>query len=763
MQDCSMYGGQIVLGDQAGSTINPSGSVEWANNLFEDTFIMLQPNFNAPANAPFVDLPFYAYNNLFKRGVLALHPFTTSQGYWQLKNNLFDREDFSQDSDSSQPLDYNYNGWWTNSGGDNLLLGSLAGQLTTAQTDDGSTNGSNDQILTSPPPYQSGPFGNYYMAPGTVLQTNGSTTADQLCLYHYTTATNQTVQGNAIVDIGLHYLAASNSANGWVPLDTDGDGIPDYVENWHGDGNYSIHTDSETDWLNPMTDGINWDAYNALYDDVDLAGDGLTGTADRILGANPLVSGNPFALTPLITGQEPFILTYSIPLTNNVNVSNCMLALLDNGQPASTDEFDQQPNGTYLVQWNTTFASNGPHFLSVEMNMLGSAAELNSSEPQHVLSVLGPARIESVNNLIHFDPDTITFGSQMWIYGTLPVQSADYEIDIYATNDTTDNPLQIITGHTDSNTVDEVWDLTVNQQVRDDDEFYTEIWITPTGAATANSGSSSFSSSAIPDALPPNGPVPVYRFKKGSCGDYFTLGLGFGWMGDPNLNANNLMSMVEGDVENIVFNPGLDNTYNNTTLNGWDRDPFYIWSDTQKQQILQDIGNPCVGNFFWYGHGSAISFGPSQEDADQLPTIAYWDVGAATGNIIDRNRHGPAKRPHPFRFVILDACECGDANYLADAFGIEPGSHASWWYRKAGFAPQAMVAWTGDVMDPQPMYWEDVEIYGSHLAVLYNLWMSGAPLVYCVYSGAQSSGATDIPLSVNWKVFGYSYLTREPQ
>ena len=62
-----------------------------------------------------------------------------------------------------------------------------------------------------------------------------------------------------------------------------------------------------------------------------------------------------------------------------------------------------------------------------------------------------------------------------------------------------------------------------------------------------------------------------------------------------------------------------------------------------------------------------------------------------------------------------------------------------------------------------PCTWEDVEIYGSHLAVLYNLWMSGAPLVYCVYSGAQSSGATDIPLSVNWKVFGYSYLTREPQ
>jgi len=32
-------------------------------------------------------------------------------------------------------------------------------------------------------------------------------------------------------------------------MDYDADGIPDYVENWHGDGHYSLHTDTETDLL----------------------------------------------------------------------------------------------------------------------------------------------------------------------------------------------------------------------------------------------------------------------------------------------------------------------------------------------------------------------------------------------------------------------------------------------------------------------------------------------------------------------------------
>jgi hypothetical protein len=37
-------------------------------------------------------------------------------------------------------------------------------------------------------------------------------------------------------NIGLHYIATASSTTN-LPMDTDNDGIPDYVENWHGDAN----------------------------------------------------------------------------------------------------------------------------------------------------------------------------------------------------------------------------------------------------------------------------------------------------------------------------------------------------------------------------------------------------------------------------------------------------------------------------------------------------------------------------------------------
>ena len=40
MQDCTVEGGQIVLGDQYSSTANPPGSVSWLNNLFDETICL---------------------------------------------------------------------------------------------------------------------------------------------------------------------------------------------------------------------------------------------------------------------------------------------------------------------------------------------------------------------------------------------------------------------------------------------------------------------------------------------------------------------------------------------------------------------------------------------------------------------------------------------------------------------------------------------------------------------------------------------------
>jgi hypothetical protein len=109
--------------------------------------------------------------------------------------------------------DYNYNAY-TNS------------------TDPFSIGGVNDVKGTSFN-FQTSWFGNYYLPTNSPLINVGSTTANLLGLYHFTTQTNQTIEGDSIVDIGYHYVATDQYGN---PLDTSGDGIPDYIEDANGDG-----------------------------------------------------------------------------------------------------------------------------------------------------------------------------------------------------------------------------------------------------------------------------------------------------------------------------------------------------------------------------------------------------------------------------------------------------------------------------------------------------------------------------------------------
>jgi hypothetical protein len=81
--------------------------------------------------------------------------------------------------------------------------------------------------------WQSSWLGNYYLPTNSPLIDHGSTTADQIGLYHFTTQTNQVKETNSIVDIGYHYVAVDTNG---IPIDTNGDGIPDYLEDANGNG-----------------------------------------------------------------------------------------------------------------------------------------------------------------------------------------------------------------------------------------------------------------------------------------------------------------------------------------------------------------------------------------------------------------------------------------------------------------------------------------------------------------------------------------------
>lgn len=718
IRDCNLCGGRFNLGKTIDeSTVFGAGTVSLTNNLFDRVAVNLDPNWADWGDSTiYVDLGVRADNNLFRGGAwLHLDPFPATAGNWLFENNLFDQVDFYQNA--NEPLDFDYNGYWPLT---TLYGNGDTAELVSTTTGDGFTDGTagnHEVVLHSAPSYQSGPLGNYYLpTSNNPLYHAGNTTAPNLGLYHYTTTVNQAKEANNTASIGLHYIAVNNSGQ---PIDTDGDGIPDYVENWHGDGNYSAHIGTETDWQNAKTDGVNLDPFNATYLDIDLSGDGLTGRAKGILGVNPLSSSNPLTLNPVISGEEPYFLSFSMPLSANIDSSQGDLELLDNGQPVICCDFVQQANGTYLVQLNSTFENNGPHIFQVALLMPGSVLPLNNDgtyPTQPVLSVCGPTSIANVNNIIQFDPDDTPFGSQVVYSGTLAVQSADYEIDIY---DTSGNELDTITGYTDNGTLNEIWSPTSNN-----DEFDAEIYITPTGSQSS-------------------GPIPIWRFKKGICGDLFTLA--FSWNAEYNSSHSDRSDMIAKGVQNVIFNPALDNQYYSASINSYncyDCDPFFMWTRSDQNTLLNILVNQSVGNFYYCGHGDDNSIGSAVSDAESeggtLSCLNSTDVGEALGNFppIGWKSKGP-KYIHPYRFVMLEACECGSTPLWAEAFGIPNEAHNLDWFQAHGEPSQAMVGWVPEILMPSGLFSEiEFDSGEEHLSDFFNAWMSDDSLTDCLDKAA---------------------------
>jgi hypothetical protein len=152
-------------------------------------------------------MEFAALNNLMRGGSLSL-TLDKQANNWLLKDNLFDQVAITTQGNGT--ITHDYNGYVTNQ---SRLY----------------PNGAHDVILTDNPVYQTSWLGNYYYPTNdgmlSQLFDKGSSPADDVGLYHYTTTTNQVKETNSVVEIGFHYVAVDTNG---VPFDTDGDGVPDY-------------------------------------------------------------------------------------------------------------------------------------------------------------------------------------------------------------------------------------------------------------------------------------------------------------------------------------------------------------------------------------------------------------------------------------------------------------------------------------------------------------------------------------------------------
>ena len=296
LSDCSLRGVNLsVAAPSYGPDANPAASVTLKNNLMERGTLSLfsgvvsyySQNYQMPLGVSL-------YNNLFWSNTVSL-TYADANSYnhpaWTIKDNVHDGVSNTFTGTGSY-ASYIVNSYDAFRNTPNPLAGPNHVTLT---------------ALT----YATGPLGKWYInqassasTPNTALENVGSRTAATAGLYHHTIKTGTTKEASTQVDIGFHYLALDANNNF---LDTDGDGLADYIEDSNGNGGYNsgdagdfVNVDSDGDGLpdnyeltttltspTATSTGNTGVSVSDGYKDPD--GDGLTNLEEMKLGKNPLV------------------------------------------------------------------------------------------------------------------------------------------------------------------------------------------------------------------------------------------------------------------------------------------------------------------------------------------------------------------------------------------------------------------------------------------------------------------------------------------
>lgn len=801
LQDCTINSGRILLGvplDYDGDY--GAGSVSWINNIFARVAITLDPcqfvpRAEEPNESPInVDLEFEAYNNLFRGGRLQLNPIPATGHDWLLRDNLFDKVAFQQFVDQTDgtigPLDHDYNAYWPRTVAELESDPWYVDHLLANTTDRSPGDTVNNRELGATPAYQSGPLGDYYLATSSELYSTspdkrGSRTVAEAGLYHYTTRTDQTKDGaqTGNVIIGRHYVAAASSSS-TLPKDTDSDGIHDFVENWHGDGDTGVnrvHTDYETDWNNPTTDTDPdtstpiADSLNAKYDNIDLSGSGLTGWVKKALGLQPFSPINPLVLTQ-VAGNNQNVISFEVPNYDAVQNAG-FIALNVDGHNMTVGSGSRAPNGNTLLTWNSSYDTPGQHYLQVEIMSSAPAegGELmveDDSDDAEVFAADTPPAQRNMGvivpfysaNMVQLFRNNSMFndnGASLNVLAAEP--SAAYTIDVYDASTMT--LLAQKTGSAMNGIISENWPGTYSNGSQFSGNTVQVVYNVPPASPTTATLNRVTSSETMG---PHDGFEFAYFYTPKSTSMRSAYGVQSGiegslWRGMKRA-VNALLAplgLAFGSPNYYVsgfnyydFQGG--NPHGNGSTWGY---PGYLSSQADVNVMIADMTqNLDVKNMYISGHGNSTYVMSSavqpflyldcQVIADDVGnTDFFWGASGAPGN--------------PYRFVFLDACYTASGNFWPNAFGILPLAPNAAGNNPA-LGPQAFVGWGGLTTDwgseirywPLGTYAERKSVctawsYSQTLGDFYEQWQTGLySLKECLDYASTADQRGQVPLSV---------------
>jgi len=513
---------------------------------------------------------------------------------------------------------------------------------------------------------------------------------------------------------------------------TDGNG-------GYGVGNVTIlQQDTSGDGLSDQWDlryGFNPTVDNSMADP---AADGLPNLAKFVLGLNPNVSDNPLNLSIVTNGiqvsgfvQIPILgLSPALPQTPPI-------FLYVNGSPAENSFVSQGPDGQWLMNWDTTYLTNGSYQIqeSVQYNQMAVIGQTNEA--------FGAQKTVQVNNPITFDSLTTQFNNFLLVTATLANTNDTYDVYLYDDNG---NLLVSSTGLSAPNgQVSLYWDLTDGNghQISFGNVqavFYLHPPIQPLDGQSTP-------------------PFPHWFLKEGVGSGEKVFSIAWGWDSYGSQFDNNESQLMQGGAVDILGNPADNNAYlllpaSNIPLSD---STFRYDSPTDKSVLTQSLKSS--GNFFWFGHsGGSVIMG--QETHSYLDS---FDTQKLLGNYAAiSSPKRPLQNKHPYYFTVLLGCETYQPTW-ANAFGItfsENGtadSTAS--YENVGRQPNAFVGWTKLVFLPSAGDFTGLQHseYGNVVATLFGDWMAGYSLNTCMddfNASASSYGFTGSNGADSWKISG---------
>ena len=569
-------------------------------------------------------------------------------------------------------------------------------------------------------------------------------------LAHYTTRLDQVKEmddtAGAMVDIGLHYVATASSTTA-QPKDTDGDGIPDFVEDTNGNG---IVDNSETSpMLSHTVSGV-FDPTNSVYDDVDLSGSGLVGRVKKALGIDPLDPVNPLVLTQIITGEEPDVVTFSVPINYATFTNIGELNLTSKGAHVTFDGCEPAADGNTLVRWNSVYDSPGQHYLQLKLTVYDSVAG------RAVLSGCGPVVPFYSSNVVRFfeNANHMFDDNGAYLDAKLAEQNANYTILLYDASTTPPTLIKTITNSAYDGVIQQQWDLSYDDGTNyfSGDTVHAVFYVTLAGSGRSGSAK---------------------KILKRAAGSLTEWGPNFDfvYMYTPTNNAlqaafdknGTIWKGMQGVVD-VLIKPAWPYEVYQSYFNRYLPDPRgeypgYITRRTRRtndpptlpsitQTLFPDMTNGLTKQFYCYAHGSSNWIGNWAGDVYMTAS----EVAQLLRNTYKTKGPVEIDTKNPYRFVFLDGCSTALNKNWRRAFGIFPlDAQYQAAYSKVG--PQAFVGWAGahtgwlNGTDNSTDTLNVALAYTQTLQKFYSDWMRGIPLAQCI-ANASTPAANIAPFPV---------------